>query len=176
MTRFILVASAKGGTGKTTTALNLAAAMKHFGKDVIVVDANLNTPNIALQLGASKLQTTLHDVLRGKKHITEALYLHNSNLKIIPGSISLNDLNTNPDTLRLALSALEGITDFVIIDSAAGLGRETLAAIDSTDEVIVVTNPEIPAVTDALKIIKIAQRLNKQVKSSNFSNRRSKLY
>jgi septum site-determining protein MinD len=56
------------------------------------------------------------------------------------------------------------LADFVIFDSAAGLGGEAVAAIVSSSEVILVTNPEIPAVTDALKASKLAEQLKKEVK------------
>jgi len=56
------------------------------------------------------------------------------------------------------------MADYVIFDSAAGLGEEAKAAIEAADELILVTNPEIPAVTDALKTIKFAENLGKEVR------------
>jgi septum site-determining protein MinD len=56
------------------------------------------------------------------------------------------------------------MADYVIFDSAAGLGEEAIAAMDSGDELIIVTNPEIPAVTDALKTAKVASQLGKKVR------------
>ena len=58
---------------------------------------------------------------------------------------------------------LHGLSDFVIIDAAAGLGREALAALKSGEEILIITNPEISAVTDALKTIKLAEELGKKV-------------
>ena len=46
MSKIIVIASGKGGVGKTTTAINLAAAMNYFGRDVLVIDGNLSTPNV----------------------------------------------------------------------------------------------------------------------------------
>ena len=59
---------------------------------------------------------------------------------------------------------LRKAADYIILDSAAGLGEEALAAMESADELIIVTNPEIPAVTDALKTAKVVEELGKQVK------------
>ncbi len=160
MTKYITCVSGKGGVGKSTSALNLAAALNFFGKDCIVVDANLTTPNIGLHLGVPVVPINLHNVLKGKNHIAEAIYLHPSGIKIIPAGLSLDDLrNINADHLKKKLSDLRGLTDFVIIDAAAGLGKEALAAMNAADELLIVTNPELPAVTDALKTIKLAEEL-----------------
>jgi septum site-determining protein MinD len=55
------------------------------------------------------------------------------------------------------LSQIIDKNDIIIVDSAAGLGKEAMTAIDVADDLIIVTNPELPAVADALKTIKIAQ-------------------
>jgi MinD-like ATPase involved in chromosome partitioning or flagellar assembly len=81
--------SGKGGVGKTTTVVGLGTALNHFGKNVTIVDANLSTPNVALHFGVPIVPVSLHDVLRGKKDIMEAVYLHKSGTKIIPGSIEI---------------------------------------------------------------------------------------
>ena len=59
---------------------------------------------------------------------------------------------------------LKKFSDHIIFDSAAGLGDEAIAAIKVADEVIIVTNPNILSVTDALKTIKLAEQMNKEVK------------
>ena len=51
----------------------------------------------------------------------------------------------------------------VIIDGAAGLGKEALNAITATEDILIVTNPELPAITDALKTIKLAEQFNKNI-------------
>lgn len=164
MTKIITIISGKGGAGKTSSAINIASALNYFGKKSIVVDANLTTPNVGLHLGAPIVPVTLHDVLKGKNHITESIYLHPSGIRVIPSSISLNALkDTNPENLEHVIQDLHGMADFVLIDAAAGLGREALAALNSGEEILVVTNPELPAVTDALKTIKLAKELGKDV-------------
>lgn len=164
MTRFILISGGKGGVGKSTSAINLAAALTYFGKDTTIIDANLTTPNIGIYLGAPIVPINLHHVLQGKHPIREAVYEHPSGTKLVPGSLSIEDLRlTNPKKLQEVIPRLKNTTDFAIIDCAAGLGKEVLSAIQSTDEVIIVTNPELPAVTDALKTIKIAEEYNKKV-------------
>ena len=164
MTKIIGVVSGKGGVGKTTTAINLGTAFSAFGKDVIVMDANLTTPNISVHLGAPLVPVTLNDVLRGVKPIHEAIYQHPSGIKVIPSSISIEELKyLNADKLAAVLVDLIGKTEYVIMDASAGLSEDTLAVIKAADEVIVVTNPELPAVTDALKTIKIAERMGTKI-------------
>ncbi|PIN69655.1 septum site-determining protein MinD [Candidatus Woesearchaeota archaeon CG11_big_fil_rev_8_21_14_0_20_43_8] len=159
LTRFIVIASGKGGVGKTTTAINLGVALSEFGKSVILVDANLNTPNVGLHLGTPIVPITLHDALKGKRSILDAAYLHPSGLHVIPSRISIDELNSvNPERMSIVIPQLHGTTDVVILDGAAGLGLETQAAMRVADEMLVVTNPEIPAVTDALKVIKVAEK------------------
>ncbi len=164
MTQIITCISGKGGAGKTTTTINLGAALTHFGKDTTIIDANLTTPNIGIFLGVPTVPVTIHNVLRGKKHISDATYLHPSSLKVIPGSLSISSVrNIDPLKLQKNLLDIEGLTEYAIIDSAAGLGREALASLKVADELLIITNPELPALTDALKTIKIAEKLKKPI-------------
>jgi len=165
MTKLITITGGKGGNSKTTTSINLAAALNYFNKSSIVVDANLTTPNVGVYLGMPITPVTLNEVLKEKADIFDSIYLHHSGIKILPSSISLHALkNTSPDNLKKALQKLRGNTDFVIIDSAAGLGKEALSAMEAADELLIVTNPELSAVTDALKTVKLANELKKPIK------------
>lgn len=165
MTHYIGILSGKGGVAKTTTAVNLSAALNYLGRDVVLVDANLSTPNVGLHLGAPIVPINLHHVLKGKNKLVEAMYLHPSGIKIIPGGLSLPDLkDVRPEKLKSVLPQLDGLADIVIIDGAAGLGREALSLMEAVKELIVVTNPELPAVADALKTIKLAESMGKNVR------------
>ncbi len=165
MTKLITITSGKGGVGKTTTAINLGAALNEFGKEVIILDANLTTPNVGLHLGAPIVPISLNHVLLGKARIGDAIYEHSSGTKIVPSSLSVKELrNLSHDKLKEVGKKLRKMADFVIYDSAAGLGEEAIAAIESADELIIVTNPEIPAVTDALKTSKLIEELGKQIR------------
>ncbi len=163
MPKLICVTGAKGGIGKTTSALNLAIALKDLGKDVLLVDANISTPNIGLHLGIPSVPSSLHHVLKGKKEPKEALYTHSSGIKVMPGSIAVEDIGVDTDRLAAVLKELKKHADVIIIDSAAGFGEDSLAALKAADEVLIVTNPEIPAVTEALKTVKLAEKLNKKI-------------
>jgi len=164
MTEFIAIASGKGGVGKTTTAINLGQALTSFGKDVVVVDGNLTTPNIGLYLGIQKVPVTLHDVLIGKKNMADVVYLHSSGLKIIPGNISFEAIKTNGDFFSDKILELDGKTDIVLVDAPAGLGKSATNAIRASDSVIIVTTPTITSVADSLKTIKLAEEEGKKVR------------
>ncbi len=164
MARIIVINSGKGGVGKTTTAINLGASLNKLDKEVIIVDANLNTPNIGLQLGAPIVPITLNHVLKGKADIEEAIYEHASGTKIIPSSLSVKELTKfNTKKIPEIAKKLATLCDYVIIDSAAGFGDEVIAVLEAADEIIIVTNPEMPAVTDALKAVKVARSMGKKI-------------
>src|SRR3989344_2115348 len=132
MGKLITITSGKGGVGKTTTAINLGAAINKFGKDVVVVDANLTTPNVGLHLGAPMVPVNLNHVLLGKAKISDAIYEHESGTKVIPSSLSVKELKRiNHKRMKDVAKKLRRMADFVIFDSAAGLGEEAVAAIES---------------------------------------------
>lgn len=164
MAKIYAVISGKGGVGKTTSTVNLGAALSEFGQDVLVVDANLTTPNIGLHLGAPIVPVTLNHVLLGKTEAVDAIYEHSSGLKVLPSSLSVRDLKKiKNDRLKGISKKLKKISDFIFLDSAAGLGEDAIGVIDAADEILIITNPDMPSVTDALKTIKVAEEKGKNV-------------
>ena len=164
MGKVYVVISGKGGVGKTTSAINLGLSLNELGKEVIIVDANLSTPNIGLHLGSPIVPITLNHVIENTAKAEEAIYEHESGTKIMPSSLSISESNNvNHAKLSDVTKKLRKICDYVILDAAAGLGEEAKSSIKAADEVIVITNPEISAVTDALKTIKTAEQMNKKV-------------
>jgi len=164
MTRTILITSGKGGVGKTTLTSNLAYALTALGESVIAVDANLTTPNLGLHFGMPLAPNTLHDVLKGKVKLEKAIYPHPFGFKFIPASMSVNAL-IGADVAKLAnvTFRLTGRADYVLLDCAAGLGRESISAIYAADEILLVTNPDLPSVADALKTANVAKQMNKNI-------------
>lgn len=164
MTKAYMITSGKGGVGKTTTVVNLGAALTKFNEDVVIVDTNMTTPNIGLHFGAPIVPVSLNHVLQGKANINEAIYEHESGTKIVPSSISLKDLKKiKLDNLYDVSVDLKKMYDHVIFDSAAGLGKEVEDVIDACDDILIVTNPNILSVTDALKAVKLAEDRGKNV-------------
>lgn len=165
MKNIIVITSGKGGVGKTTTAVNLGAAINYFGKDVLIIDGNLSTPNVGLHLNSLEVPVSLNHVLLKKAKPLDAVYEHKSGIKIMPSSISVKELTRiAPEKLVDFKKEFQKIADYIIVDSAAGLGHEAASAIKMADEIIIITNPEMPAITDALKTIKFAEQMNKSVR------------
>ena len=164
MGKIIVIISGKGGVGKTTTAINLGAAINHFNKDALIIDGNLTTPNVGIHLGSPEVPINLNHVLSNKASVSEAIYEHDSGVKIIPSSLSIKELKKiRPEKIKNFRKEFKKMSDYVIVDSSAGLGNEALSALELADDIIIVTNPEIPAITDALKTIKIAEQKRKNV-------------
>jgi len=165
MSKIIVITSGKGGVGKTTSAINLAAAMNYFGKDVLVIDGNLSTPNVGIHLNAPEVPVNLNHVLRGEAEPFEAVYEHESGIKIMPSSLSIKELKrTKPEKMKEFKKEFKKIAEYVIVDCAAGLSHEASCAIELADEIIIVTNPEMPAITDALKAVRLSEQLRKPVR------------
>ena len=165
MGKIYSISSGKGGVGKTTSAINLAAALNLLGEDVLIVDANLSTPNIGLHLGAPIVPVTLNHVLDGRADVADAIYEHESGIKILPSSLSIKELRKiNHNNLVDISKELKKLADYVLLDSSAGLGIEAESSINACDEIILITQAEMPAITDTLKASKLADYLNKNIK------------
>jgi len=164
MAKIYAIISGKGGVGKTTTTINLGTSLNYLGEDIVIVDANLTTPNVGIHLGAPIVPITLNHVLSNQAKFEEAIYEHESGTKVMPASLSLRETEkVDYKKLPELMKKLKKITNIILIDAAAGLGEEARAAIDSCDEIIIVTNPEMSAVTDALKTVKLAEEKDKPI-------------
>ena len=160
MPKIIGIFSGKGGTGKTVSSINIALALHQFGEDVVVVDADTTAANVGLHLGFYTFPNNLQNVLNEDIEIGRATYMHHTGLKIIPSEINMNSLFAELSKLRLALSELQGI---VIVDAPPGLDKNSQAVLNACDDVIIVTNPEIPTVANAVKVARMATDLKKNV-------------
>lgn len=165
MPRSIVVASGKGGVGKTVVAINLATSLAARGKRVTIIDADIEMANVALRLKLPKKENakTLSDVLAGRASLEEAVYVAQKGLRVIPSGISFKDLreideSRLEDVLR---QALEG-TDILIIDAPAGL-KPTIPALKVGNELLLVVNPEVASISDALKVKLAFQQIGGEI-------------
>jgi MinD-like ATPase involved in chromosome partitioning or flagellar assembly len=162
--RKIAIVSGKGGIGKTTLAINLGYLLqREFGIDTIVVDCNLTTPHLSINLGIYNYPKTLNDLLKSKEiiKIEDVAIEHPCGIRILPASLELKDLE-EVDITRLP-SVLQNHESNLILDSAPGLGKEGVATISAADEILFVTQPFTNAVVDIYRCKKIAEKLNKNI-------------
>lgn len=162
--RVYAIASGKGGTGKTTTTVNLGTSLAMLGKKTIIVDSDIGMANIGLLLGLEKSKVTLHEVLGGEAEIKDAIYEGPSGLKVVPSGLSLKGFQkSNPDKLKQVISSLADGMDYVLIDVPAGLSRDSIIPLAVADKVILVVNPDLSSLTDALKTKTLAEMLGRSV-------------
>lgn len=156
-TRVITITSGKGGVGKTNFTINLALALASYGKKVMILDADLGLANIDVVLGI-KAPYNLFHVLKGDKNIKDIIAPGPNGISIIAGGSGIQELANLPkrqiDKFINQLNNLEGMDDFLLIDTGAGLSRNVMSFVLAADEVIVVTTPEPTAITDAYGLIK----------------------
>lgn len=159
--RIIAVASGKGGVGKTNLVVNLAIALAEMGQRVVIFDADLGLANVDVLVGVVP-KYNLYDVLQGTKTISEIIVTGPAGVRIVPGGSGIQDLANldyyQRERLVQSLKELEQDTDFLLVDTGAGISRNVLGFISAADEVIIVLTPEPTSLTDAYGVIKIMSK------------------
>lgn len=156
MARKIVVASGKGGVGKTTVAAQLAAYLSKRGQRVVLVDADFGLNNVDVVTGVEHLITyDVVDVIEGRCRAKQALVRHPefSNLYVLSSCHSAPERYVSPQALKLVLETFSPQFDFILIDCPAGIDDGFHRAVAAADEAIVVTTPQVTALRDADKVI-----------------------
>ena len=156
MGKTIGILSLKGGVGKTSSVIALGSAIADFNKKVLLLDANFSAPNLGLSLNIIDPPTTIHHVLSRTANITNSVYSC-GNFDVIPASIFYNS-KINFLKLKDKIKTLKKKYDIILIDSSPALNEETLATMIASDEILVVTTPDIPTLSTTLKAVKLAKQ------------------
>lgn len=159
--RVIAVTSGKGGVGKTNITVNLALALADLDQRVVIFDADLGLANAEVLLGLAP-RYSIYDFLYNQKSLMDILTPGPNQVNLISGGSGLWELANLDieviDYLREAVHDFEIGTDWVLVDTGAGLNKNVLAFVAAASEVITVVTPEPTAIVDAYGIIKVLAR------------------
>jgi len=157
----VAFASGKGGTGKSFLATNTAIALHDAGSRVALVDCDFGLANAHLLFGVNPRWTMQH-LLDGGVPALQALTKTPYGPGLVAGGsgiASLAELDLrHMQALARALQQLAATHDVLLLDCAAGLAPQALVTVFAAQHVVVVTNPEIAALTDAYALIKCLAR------------------
>lgn len=154
------VAGGKGGVGKTTTTLNLAAAFAESGADTAVVDADLGMTNLG-ELLAIETEHSVHDVLAGEATVEAALVDGPGGVSVLAGDRGLDAYDrADPAELRGVVERLRERFDVVLADTGAGLSHASLVPYGLADGVVLVTTADGVAATDTGKTAEMVRQVD----------------
>ena len=154
--RKIVLTSGKGGVGKTTTTVNVGAALAKRGHRVILVDADIGLRNLDLVLGLEKrIVFDLVEVIEGRCQLKQALIKDKrfESLQILPAAQTRDKDSVSEEQFAKVVVELAEMADYVLIDCPAGIEHGFRNAVAGADEAIVVTTPEVSAIRDADRVI-----------------------
>lgn len=157
----IAVTGGKGGVGKTSVAVNLAAAQAARGKRVLLLDGDLGLANVDVLLGLTP-RFTLEHVLDGRCTLEEAIVTAPQGFRVVPaasGISRLAELSTAEHLgLIQAFSHLTSGLDVLIVDTAAGISDSVRQFCQASQHVLVVVRDEPASLTDAYALVKVLSR------------------
>lgn len=144
MSEVIVVASGKGGTGKTTVCAGLAAALAKNKKRVLIIDCDSGMRGVDMVLGISdRLVYDFADVVSGACELKEALYQIDGDFELYTIAAPLYaDDEVSPSLVKNFVDKVREDFDYILIDSPAGTGSGFVAAAASADRALLVINPE----------------------------------
>jgi len=171
--KIISIINQKGGVGKTTTVINLAAGLSMKGKKILVIDLDPQG-NATTGFGVSNTDSpdkTIYNVLNGKKNISEVICKTNfENLNLIPSNVDLSGLEVETagdnkrafilkEQIMAYLNDSRGSYDYVLIDCPPSLSLLTIMALVASNSLVVPLQAEFFALEGLTQLMKTIERI-----------------
>ncbi len=158
---YISISSGKGGVGKTNFAVNLSYTLAKMGKKVLLFDADLGLANVDIILNLNN-KTNIKDYLDGVISAENLVVDSGYGFDVIPASsgfVNLTKLEESQyDKLIDLFVKYDSKYDYIIFDTGAGIGENVIKFSSVSDMLIVITQPEPTAVTDAYAFMKVVNK------------------
>lgn len=171
--RIVSVTGGKGGVGKSSIAVNLAIALSRLGGRVMLLDGDLGLANADQMLGVHA-PATLWDVMRGQVDLPSAILDTPHGISLLPAASGRQEMAELSETARADL--IRGVKDagqrfdYVVVDTAAGIGETALSLAGAGDIILAVATPDPTSVRDAFSIMKLLSQNHKVDRMSLVAN------
>ncbi len=161
--RIIGMISGKGGVGKTSVCVNLGVALKQFGKEVTLVDADFSASNLGVYLGRYDHPVKIQQVLDGNASAANAVFRHPTGIKVMTSSNEIEQVEPDTTNLRQVLEVAAEQSDYVLVDCPPGLDSTVQSIMSACDELLIVTMPTQTSGINAAQIIERAKQMRKPI-------------
>jgi flagellar biosynthesis protein FlhG len=160
-TRKLCITSGKGGVGKTSFAVNVAFALANKGHHVLLIDGDLGLANVDVLMGLS-VDSNVRHILEGDADPLKTVVFVEENLGVLPATSGVPEMVAlGPDDQTRLGRLLDGLAshfDYVLMDTAAGIGPSVLWFNNFVDHNLVLLTPDPTSLTDAYALIKTLSR------------------